>query len=280
MRICIASGKGWTGKTTIATNLAAVLGKVAQYVDCDVEEPNGHLFLKPKIEYSEIVSVPVPKVDLEKCDFCRKCADFCQFNAIAVLGKNVLIFPELCHSCGGCKLICPKEAIFETSKEIGRLEKGIAKEVEFVHGYLKIGEAQAVPLIERVKKEIKPNKVAVIDAPPGTSCPVIAALKGVDMAILVTEPTPFGLYDLKLAVGVVRILNIPLGVVINRADLGDERVFDYCEKENIPILMTIPFDKKIAEDYAKGELLVRKTFWHDRFLKLWTKIKTISGDKL
>jgi MinD superfamily P-loop ATPase len=275
MIICIASGKGGTGKTTVAVNLVTVLGGNGQYLDCDVEEPNGYLFLRPKIEYSEIGSVPVPKVDLEKCDFCRKCAEFCQFNAIAVLGKNVLTFPELCHSCGGCKLVCPKEAISEIPKEIGKLEKGVAGEVEFVHAHLNVGEAMAVPLIERVKKEIKPNKIAIIDAPPGTSCPVIASLKGANVAILVTESTPFGLYDLKLAVGVVRILKIPLGVVVNRADLGDKKVFDYCSKENIPILTTIPFDKSIAQTYAKGELLVKNPFWHDRFLALWTKIKSM-----
>jgi len=280
MVICIASGKGGTGKTTIAVNLVTVLAEKGQYVDCDVEEPNGHLFLKPDIEHSEPVFVPVPKVDVAKCDFCRKCAEFCQFNAIAVLGKNILTFPELCHSCGGCKLICPKEAIFEIPKKIGKLEKGMAGEVEFIHGHLRIGEAMAVPLIERVKKERKPNKITIIDAPPGTSCPVIAALKGADVAILVTEPTPFGLFDLKLAVGVVRILKIPLGIVVNRADLGDKKVFDYCAKENIPILMTIPFSKDIAQTYAKGELLVKQPKWQDQFLALWTQIKeTMGGQK-
>ena len=280
MVICIASGKGGTGKTTIAVNLVTVLAEKGQYLDCDVEEPNGHLFLKPDIEHSEPVFVPVPKVDVAKCDFCRKCAEFCQFNAIAVLGKNILTFPELCHSCGGCKLICPKEAISEIPKEIGKLEKGMAGEVEFIHGHLRIGEAMAVPLIERVKKERKPNKITIIDAPPGTSCPVIAALKGSDVAILVTEPTPFGLFDLKLAVGVVRILKIPLGIVVNRADLGDKKVFDYCAKEDIPILMTIPFSKDIAQTYAKGELLVKQPKWQDQFLALWHQIKeTMGGQK-
>ena len=280
MIVCIASGKGGTGKTTIAANLAAVLAEKAQYLDCDVEEPNGHLFLKPNIEHSEPVFVPVPKVDVAKCDFCRKCAEFCQFNAIAVLGKNILTFPELCHSCGGCKLICPKEAISEIPKEIGKLEKGMAGEVEFIHGHLRIGEAMAVPLIERVKKERKPNKITIIDAPPGTSCPVIAALKGSDVALLVTEPTPFGLFDLKLAVGVARILKIPLAIVVNRADLGDKKVFDYCAKEDIPILMTIPFSKDIAQTYAKGELLVKQPKWQDQFLALWHQIKeTMGGQK-
>ena len=280
MIVCIASGKGGTGKTTIAANLAAVLAEKAQYLDCDVEEPNGHLFLRPNIEHSEPISVPVPKVDVAKCDFCRKCAEFCQFNAIAVLGKNILTFPELCHSCGGCRLICPKEAISEIPKEIGKLEKGMAGEVEFVHGHLRIGEAMAVPLIERVKKEIKSHKIAIIDAPPGTSCPVIAALKGSDVALLVTEPTPFGLFDLKLAVGVARILKIPLAIVVNRADLGDKKVFDYCAKEDIPILMTIPFSKDIAQTYAKGELLVKQPKWQDQFLALWHQIKeTMGGQK-
>lgn len=274
MIICVASGKGGTGKTTIAANLAAALGKGAQYVDCDVEEPNGHLFLKPQIEYKETVFVPVPKVDLAKCDFCKKCADFCQFNALAVLGKNVLVFPELCHSCGGCMLVCPKNAISETGREVGIWEKGKGiEEVEFIHGHLRIGEAQAVPLIERVKKEIKPGKIAIVDAPPGTSCPVIATLKGADFVVLVTEPTPFGLHDLKLAVEVTRILNLPIGVVVNRADLGDKRVFVYCAKENIPILMTIPFAREIAKRYAGGELLIKDQSWRERFLALFAEIK-------
>ncbi|MCD6319725.1 MAG: ATP-binding protein [Candidatus Desulfofervidaceae bacterium] len=278
MIICVASGKGGTGKTTIATNLAAALGEGVQYIDCDVEEPNGHLFLKPQIEYRETVSIPVPKVDLAKCDFCKKCADFCQFNALAVLGKNVLVFPELCHSCGGCMLVCPQEAISETGREVGIWEKGNGiGEVEFIHGHLRIGEAQAVPLIERVKKEIKPEKTAIVDAPPGTSCPVIATLKGADFVVLVTEPTPFGLHDLKLAVGVTRILNLPMGVVVNRADLGDKGVFDYCAEEGIPILMAIPFGRDIAEHYAHGELLVKDKKWREQFLGLFEKIKENIG---
>jgi len=281
MIVCVASGKGGTGKTTIATNLAAALGKCAQYVDCDVEEPNGHLFLKPQIEYKKTVFLPIPKVDLTKCDFCKKCADFCQFNALAVLGRNVLVFPELCHSCGGCKLVCSQEAISEIGREIGVWEKGRGiNEVEFIHGHLRIGEAQAVPLIEQVKKQIKPDKMVIIDAPPGTSCPVIAALKNADFVILVTEPTPFGLHDLKLAVEITRILNVPVGVVVNRADLGDKRVFDYCAKENIPILMTISFDKNVAQYYANGELLIKETEWRERFLGFFEKLKKMLGREI
>lgn len=275
MIISVASGKGGTGKTTIATNLAVSLGKGIKFLDCDVEEPNAHLFLRPNIDYSEIVTVPVPEIDLEKCDFCGKCAEFCQFNAISVMGKNILTFPELCHGCGGCSLICPKEAISERPREIGILEHGFSGEIEFVHGRLKIREAMAVPLIERVKKHIDAEKTVIIDAPPGTSCPVIATIKNSDFVILVTEPTPFGLHDLRLAVGVARVLRLPMGIVINRADLGDKGVFEYCEKEGIPILITIPFEREIAESYARGELLAKKDIWKDRFLGLWERIKEL-----
>jgi len=277
MIISVASGKGGTGKTTIATNLAVSLGKGIKFLDCDVEEPNAHLFLRPNIDYSEIVTVPVPEIDLEKCDFCGKCAEFCQFNAISVMGKNILTFPELCHGCGGCSLICPKEAISERPREIGILEHGFSGEIEFVHGRLKIREAMAVPLIERVKKHIDAEKTVIIDAPPGTSCPVIATIKNSDFVILVTEPTPFGLHDLRLAVGVARVLRLPMGIVINRADLGDKGVFEYCEKEGIPILITIPFEREIAESYARGELLAKKDIWKDRFLGLWERIKELAN---
>ena len=277
MIISVASGKGGTGKTTIATNLAVSLEKGIKFLDCDVEEPNAHLFLRPNIDYSEIVTVPVPEIDLEKCDFCGKCAEFCQFNAISVMGKNILTFPELCHGCGGCSLICPKEAISERPREIGILEHGFSGEIEFVHGRLKIREAMAVPLIERVKKHIDAEKIVIIDAPPGTSCPVIATIKNSDFVVLVTEPTPFGLHDLRLAVGVARVLRLPMGIVINRADLGDKGVFEYCEKEGIPILMTIPFERGIAESYARGELLAKKDIWKDRFLGLWERIKELAN---
>ena len=277
MIISVASGKGGTGKTTIATNLAVSLEKGIKFLDCDVEEPNAHLFLRPNIDYSEIVTVPVPEIDLGKCDFCGKCAEFCQFNAISVMGKNILTFPELCHGCGGCSLICPKEAISERPREIGILEHGFSGEIEFVHGRLKIREVMAVPLIERVKKHIDAEKTVIIDAPPGTSCPVIATIKNSDFVVLVTEPTPFGLHDLRLAVGVARVLRLPMGIVINRADLGDKGVFEYCEKEGIPILMTIPFEREIAESYARGELLAKKDIWKDRFLGLWERIKELAN---
>ena len=256
MVICIASGKGGTGKTTIATNLAVSLNGGVQLLDCDVEEPNAHLFMKPEINHTETVEIPVPEVDLDRCDFCGKCYEICQFSAITVIGEKVLTFPELCHSCKGCMMVCPKEAISEKGRALGVLEKGTSGSVEFVHGLLRIGEAMSPPLIDRVKEHIDPQKIAIIDAPPGTSCPVISALKGSDFAIMVTEPTPFGLNDLMLAVGAVRVLGIPHGLIINRCDVGDDGVAMYAREENIPVLMEIPNDRKIAEAYSRGVMLV------------------------
>jgi MinD superfamily P-loop ATPase len=256
MIISVASGKGGTGKTTIATNLAVSLDGKAQLLDCDVEEPNAHIFMKPHIDHRETVTLPVPDVDLEKCNFCGECGEICQFSAITVIGKKVLTFPELCHSCRGCVMVCPKDAVREKDREVGVLETGASGPVAFAQGRLRIGEAMSPPLIDRVKAQIQPDRVAIIDAPPGTSCPVIAALKGSDFTILVTEPTPFGLNDLKLAVGAVRILEIPFGLVINRCDVGDNQVLEYAAKEDIQVLLEIPDDRKIAEAYSRGTLMV------------------------
>jgi len=258
MIISIASGKGGTGKTTIAVSLALSIDKEAQFLDCDVEEPNAHIFLKPEIKLSKKISIPVPEIDEEKCDFCGKCAEVCAYNAIAVLKNNVLIFPNLCHGCGGCALLCPQKAIKEIDREIGILEIGNSGGLQFIHGRLNIGEAMSPPLIRAVKKQINPDKIVIIDAPPGTSCPVIESVKGSDFCILVTEPTPFGLNDLILAVEVLRKLAIPFGVIINRADLGDDGLERYCKNEHIPVLMRIPFDKKIAFLYSKGIPLVEE----------------------
>ncbi|MDY7031913.1 MAG: ATP-binding protein [Thermodesulfobacteriota bacterium] len=253
MKIAIASGKGGTGKTTIATNLALSLKAehAVQYMDCDVEEPNGHLFLHPELEDRISVGIPVPRVDTPKCTYCGQCAQACEFNAIVVIKEKVLIFPELCHGCGGCSYICPEDAIDEVEREIGVIEKGYAKGIEFVHGLLNIGEPMAPPLIRTEKKFIDDKKVVIIDSSPGTSCPVVEAVKGSDFCLLVTEPTPFGLNDLKLAVGMVRKLEIPMGILINNADIGDQSVSEYCNRENIPILMEIPQDRKIAEAYSR-----------------------------
>ncbi|MBN2031892.1 MAG: ATP-binding protein [Deltaproteobacteria bacterium] len=270
MIISIASGKGGTGKTTVATNLAVSLGKGVQLLDCDVEEPNAHLFVNPVFEKTEVFTAAVPEVDEEKCNLCGKCGEICQFKAIVVIGNTVLPFPELCHSCGGCMAVCPEKAIREGERVLGITEAGHSGDLEFVHGRLRVGEAMSPPLIRKVRSFAKPGAITIIDAPPGTSCPVIASIKGADFVLLVTEPTPFGLHDLKLAVGAVRILGIPCGLVINRSDMGDDRVREYAEDEALPILMEIPFDRSIAEAYSRGQMIVdMMPEWREKFLQLY-----------
>ncbi len=280
MIISIASGKGGTGKTTVATNMAVSLGGDVQLLDCDVEEPNAYLFIHPVINEVKTITTPVPEVDMEKCNLCGKCGEICQFKAIVVIGKTVLPFPEMCHSCGGCMEVCPEKAITETGRELGVIERGRRNGLEFVHGKLRVGEAMSPPLIRKVREYARPDMLTIIDAPPGTSCPVIASMKGADFVLLVTEPTPFGLNDLKLAVGAVNILGIPCGLVINRSDMGDDKVKIYAEKENLPILMEIPFDRKIAEAYSRGEMIVEvMPEWKEKFLKLYHQIEEISFHK-
>ena len=262
MIISVASGKGGTGKTTVAVNLALSLDSM-QFLDCDVEEPNAHIFLKPVIKEQKKAYIPVPEIDESRCNYCGKCAKVCVYNAIAVLpsqdGKKgtTLVFAHLCHGCGACSALCPQNAIKEVKRKIGVVELGNCGKIEFIHGKLNIGEAMSPPLIRQVKEHINPKKTVIIDAPPGTSCPVVASVKGSDYSILVTEPTPFGLNDLILAVEVLRKLKIPFGVVINRADLGNDKTEGYCGQENIPILMRIPFKKEIAMAYSKGEPIVK-----------------------
>ncbi len=278
MIISIASGKGGTGKTTISTSLARALGKQAQLLDCDVEEPNCHIFVRPEIRTSEPVYLPVPKVDEEICTRCGTCGDICQFSAIVVIGKNVLTFPELCHGCGGCSLLCPEKAITEESRELGVLETGFSGDLEFVHGVIRIGEAMSPPLIKEVKAKIDPEKIAILDAPPGTSCPVITTVRDTDFVILVTEPTPFGLHDLKIAVDAVRPLDIPMGVVLNRSDIGDSEATAYCAEQNLPVLMEIPHDRRIAEGYSRGITLVESApEYTDRFLDMYREIETLAS---
>lgn len=278
MIISVASGKGGTGKTTVSTNLAISLDTDVRFLDCDVEEPNAHLFLQPIIDDVETVTTPVPVVDEDKCNLCGKCGEICQFKAIVVIGETVLPFHELCHSCGGCMEVCPEKAITETGRELGIVERGHRNGLEFVHGKLRVGEAMSPPLIRKVRSFQQPDRLTIIDAPPGTSCPVIAAMKGADFVLMVTEPTPFGLHDLKLAVGAVQILGIPCGLVINSSDIGDDRVRVYAEQEKIPILMEIPFDRKIAEAYSRGELLVEvMPEWKERFAALYQRIEEIAG---
>ncbi len=276
MIISVASGKGGTGKTTIATNLAYSLGSEARILDCDVEEPNSHLFLNPVIEDSKLAYMLVPEVDEQQCDFCGKCSEICHFNAITIIAETILTFPQLCHSCGGCLAVCPQKAITETNRELGVIDEGRCGNLDFISGRLRIGEAMSPPLIKKVRDHIQPEKVNIIDAPPGTSCPVITAMKETDFVLMVTEPTPFGLHDLILAVEAVKILGIPHGLIVNRADIGDERVIEYAEQEKLPILMEIPFERKIAEMYSKGQLFVEEMpEWKEKFTKLFLDIKQI-----
>ncbi len=273
MIISIASGKGGTGKTTVATALAQAIGNV-QFLDCDVEEPNAHLFLKPEREHIETIYVSVPELDRNLCTYCGECGKICQFHAIVSVKKSILLFPQLCHSCGGCIRVCPSGALKKVKRETGVIETGRSSNIEFHHGILNIGEAKSPPLIKELKKKIKNNVPVIIDCPPGTSCPVVASLKDTDYILLVTEPTPFGLNDLKLAVDLVRSLNIPFSVIINRSGTGDNRVKEYCASEHIDVSMEIRDDRKVAEGYSRGDTLLEtlpelKT----EFIKLFENIK-------
>jgi len=257
--LAIASGKGGTGKTTLAVNLAvmAARDRTVRLLDCDVEAPNCHIFVDPEIESSRTVAVEVPRILLDRCTHCGECARFCAYNAIAVVRKQVVVFPELCHACGGCRLVCPEDAIEWEDREVGKVLWGSTNDIVFTQGRLRVGEAMSPPLIREAKRMIGDTDLAVIDAPPGTSCPVITSVLGSDFVCLVTEPTPFGLNDLVLAVEMTRAVGVPMGVVINQADIGDRRVHDYCEREDIPLLAEIPFDRRIAEAYARGDLVFR-----------------------
>ena len=278
MILTIASGKGGTGKTTVATNLVQMDGQRVKLLDCDVEEPNCFLFLRPDIQETIKINMPVPEVDETKCTGCGKCSEICQFKAIASFKTPergfCITFPELCHGCGGCMLVCPEDAVTWGQREVGIVETGFFDDIKMVHGRLRIGEAMSPPLIKAVKKYVEDGYMNIIDAPPGTSCPVIEAVKGSDYVVLVTEPTPFGLNDLVLAVEMVREINIPMGVVINRADVGNKMVYDYCMEQGLPILLEIPYDRKIAEVYSRGECMIKSLpKYHKLFSDLLFKIK-------
>jgi MinD superfamily P-loop ATPase len=278
MIISVASGKGGTGKTLVATSLALSLKDTdkVQLLDCDVEEPNDHIFLKPETTSSKAVSIMVPKVDEDRCTYCGKCAQVCAYNAIAVLGNHVLTFPQLCHGCGACSYLCPERVITEEGCEIGVVESGYSDGLKFVQGKLTVGEAMAPPVIRKVKEHSINDGTVIIDVPPGTSCPVVEAVKGSDFCLLVTEPTPFGLSDLTLAVETVRELGIPCGVVLNRTGVGDSKIKEYCEKEAIPILLTIPLDTEIARLYSQGIPLVEGLpQWRHSFLELFDRVKVL-----
>jgi len=280
MKIAIASGKGGTGKTTVAANLAFVASRChtsVAYLDCDVEEPNGALFLKPQHTQTRPVTVSVPKVDLSRCSGCGQCGKICQYSAIVALNKQVLVFAELCHGCGGCWKVCPTGAITESQRQTGQLELGCAGKIQFVQGLLNIGEAMSPPIIETVKLAAPAAEWIFIDAPPGTSCPVISSVRNADLVLLVTEPTPFGLNDLKLAVDMLKALNLPSAVVINRADMGDDQTRDYCRERGIDILAEIPDDRQVAEAYSRGVLACEALpKYRQLFEHLLDKIKSIA----
>ncbi len=301
MIIAVASGKGGTGKTTVATSLALSitvhgqnstdlgdgsaepantypeLGGRLLLLDCDAEEPNAALFLHPVFDHHEEVGILIPEVVYDKCTFCGRCAEVCVWHAIAVVGRKVLVFPELCHGCGSCTLNCPEDAIREVLHVTGSLESGQAGSIAFGHGSLNVGQAMAVPIIRQLKAKHMANPeegVTILDASPGTSCPVVETMRGSDFVLLVTEPTPFGLHDLRLAVEVARDeLGLPVGVVVNRDGIGDQGVDDYCAAEGIPILMRIPLDRRIAEAISRGETLLETlpAYW-PRFVELYERI--------
>jgi len=275
--ISVASGKGGTGKTSVAVNIA-ISARNVQLLDCDVEEPNAHLLLHPEIIGEESVYTLIPSLNEELCDHCEKCANFCQYNAIFATHEIVLIFPELCHGCGGCILVCPKGAIKEGKHKIGTLKRSYKGDLELVYGELEVGEPMATPLIRQVKRLVDKSKNVILDAPPGTSCPVIETVKGSDFCILVTEPTPFGLHDLKITVQVLEDMAIPFGVVVNRAGIGDRKVYDYCDGKSIPILLEIPYERRIAELYSKGiPFSLEMTEYRERFKKLFNDVKRLAG---
>jgi len=253
--IAVASGKGGTGKTTIAVNLAYALDREVQLLDCDVEEPNAQLFLNGALLSTEEVTIPIPQIDASLCNGCGECSRFCEYNAIVSYGTMPLVFADMCHGCGGCMKVCPPQAIREVDHRIGVIETFSAGKITLIQGKMDIGAAMAPPLIRAVKQKTDNRIPILLDAPPGTSCPVITTLRGADFVALVTEPTPFGLNDLILAVETVREMDLPFGVIINRSGSGDARVNFYCADENIPILAEIPDDRKIAEAYSRGELI-------------------------
>ena len=282
MIISIASGKGGTGKTLVATSLALSLKEnhKVQLLDCDVEEPNDHIFLRPVITGKEMVTVLVPKIDEGKCTHCGKCAEVCAYHAVAVFPKNVLTFPHLCHGCGACSYLCPEKAITEEGKEIGAVEFGHADGIDFIQGRLNVGEAMPTPVIRKVKEQVNHEGVSIIDVSPGTSCPVVESIKDSDFCLLVTEPTPFGLNDLILAVETVKKLEVPCGIVINRAGTDNGKLDEFCLKEKIPILLTIPLSTEVAHLYSRGITLAEGIpYWKGRFMELHNQIQELVDER-
>lgn len=278
MIIAVASGKGGTGKTSISVNLAKVFGSPVQLLDCDVEEPNAHLFLRGVLIGEEEICIAVPEINAAACNACDDCVKFCQFNALASFCGAPLVFPELCHGCGGCTLVCPRDAICEKDFRIGVINTFLDGNITLKSGCLDVGVSLASTLVTSVKSRLDKGITAILDAPPGTACPAVATLRGADFVLLVTEPTPFGLHDLKLAVDTVRELRLPFGAVINRVGIGDDRVHRFCAQEHIPVLLEIPDDRRIAEAYSRGELIVEALpEYRAHFERLWQAITREAG---
>ncbi len=276
MRISIASGKGGTGKTLVATSLVLSLmdqPRPVQLLDCDVEEPNAHIFFKMEQTSSQKVFLPIPKVDYDQCQYCGKCVEVCQFNAIALMKRTLVIFPDVCHSCGGCWHLCPTEALQPTPREVGAVAISQADSFTLVSGILKLGTHISPPVIKAVRAKEDPDSIVIIDGPPGSSCPVMTTVDGTDYCILVTEPTPFGLNDLALAVEMLQVLGVACGVVINRDVPGNDIIDRYCEDKGLPILLRIPLQTEIARAYAKGITLVESDpHWKTKFLELYQRV--------
>jgi MinD superfamily P-loop ATPase len=278
MIVSVASGKGGTGKTSVAVNMSLSVGKV-QFLDCDVEEPNAHLLLHPKLQRTEPVCTFIPRINEALCNHCGECSKFCQFNALFTSAEKTLVFPELCHSCGGCAIVCPTKAMSWEKHRIGALKFGSVGELTLVYGELEVGKPLAVPVIKAVKNQIGETENVILDSPPGASCPFVETVRGSDFCVLVTEPTPFGLHDLKIAVQVLRDMAVPFGVVVNRAGVGDEKVYTYCKEEDIRVLMEIPYQRKIAELYSRGvPFSVEMPEWKEKFQMLYSEVRRIVGE--
>ena len=276
MKIAVASGKGGTGKTSVAVNLA-ISTHANKLLDCDVEEPNTHLFFELKDEVTRPVEVLIPEIDEKKCTYCGECSRFCQYHALFITDSTAQVFDELCHSCGGCKIVCPYKAIEEKPMRIGYIHEASVDDFELVYGELDIGRPLAIPVIKEVKKKSAKEGLTLLDSPPGTACPVVETVDGCDFCLLVTEPTPFGLHDLEITVDVVKQLKVPLGVVVNFAGVGGKGVYEFCNRENIPILMEIPYDENIAKLYSMGIPFSRELKeWMPRFQSLLEKIEDIT----
>ena len=285
MRITVASGKGGTGKTTIATSLARSLTTKGQvwYVDCDVEAPNGHLFLNPVFTKQTQTSIAIPQIQKDQCTACGICVSVCQFHALAKIGTSILVFPQLCHGCGSCTWNCPEDAIIEIPNPIGVIESGETQDgIHFMRGVLTINEPMPTPIIRALKRGITPPETAIviIDSPPGASCSAVETLRGSDFALLVTEPTPFGLHDLRQILGVVNDMNIPFGVIINRDGIGDNQMDMFLTENNIPVLLRVPFSRTLATGIAGGRTLVDLQPEYQQMLQdLFHRISTIVSEQ-